>query len=89
MESIEFPEMNMVIAKNQKGFNHLNANVDPYTPGIPTTVCMKLSDEELAEAIISGGEVWITQLTNGERYRPFRISTTKPEMIKHDLSKLI
>lgn len=87
MESINFPEVNAAIAKDQPQYQTLFANIDPTKPGVPTTVCLKLSPEELSEAIMNDGEIWLTQMTNGNPYTPIRMSTIKPEMVKHDLTK--
>lgn len=87
MKSVPFEEVNAKIAEHQDEYETLHANIDPYSPGVPTTICLQLTDEEIAEIIINKNRVYLTQLTNGRAYTPFRMSFTKPEMIKHDLTK--
>lgn len=77
MKSINFPQANTILAKDQPEYEPLHVHVDQDDPTGPVTACMELTDEEIAE-IIATKRIWHTQLTFGDLYHPIRMSTKNP-----------
>lgn len=73
MKPIEFPEQNVVVAKDQPEYIPLPAYVSP-GPTAGVTSCWELSPEDLAE-VQRTGRVFVTQLTFGGPLQPVRLGT--------------
>lgn len=77
MESIDFPQANIAIAKDQPQYRTLYAHFATNDPMRRATACMKLSPEEIAE-VNRTGQLWITQCTFGNPYAPMHMDTRNP-----------
>lgn len=77
MESIQFPEANVALAKEQEEYQTLHVLHDPEAEGSPMTACFELTKEEILE-IVATGRIWHTQWTFGNLFQPIRMSTSKP-----------
>jgi len=80
MQSIDFPEANLPLAKDQPQYRTLYVHVNKKDPTVEMTCCMELSEEEIAE-IVSTKKVFFTQVTFGRGYSPIRMSTTNPFIV--------
>lgn len=78
MDSIDFPERNCIIGKDQPEYQPLYGHIAD-TPEAEATFCMKLSAEEIKE-LTETGNLWFTQLTFKQGFQPIRLSTTKPQL---------
>lgn len=73
MKPIEFPEQNVVFAKDQPEYNPLPAHrTDDRESAV--TSCWELSDEDLAE-IARTRRIYVTQLTFRHPLQPIRLGT--------------
>jgi hypothetical protein len=77
MDAIEFPEVNVILAKDQPEYVPLPVFVDGRDEMKPVTACFKLTPEELEE-INRTGVLWYTQCTFGNAFHPVRMSTQNP-----------
>lgn len=77
MISIEFPQANIPLAKDQPEYETLYVHVDPNDPTLSMTACFELSDEEIVE-LVKTRKLWYTQLTFGQPFQPVRMSTQNP-----------
>lgn len=77
MRSIEFPQANIALAKDQPEYETLHVHADINDPTLPMTACFELSPEEVME-IYRTGKIWFTQLTFGKPFQPIRMSTSNP-----------
>lgn len=92
MKSIEFPESNCALAKDQPEYQTLHVFVenkqcefvDPptgklYNKEVPwsMTACFELSDEEIEE-IVRTKKLWFTQMVMGKLFQPVMMSTQNP-----------
>ncbi len=73
MKPIEFPEQNVVFAKDQLEYNPLPAHRTEDRESAVTS-CWELSDEDLAE-ITKTRRIYVTLLTFRHPLQPIRIST--------------
>jgi len=78
MNLVEFPEQNIVIAKDQPQYMPMPAHVSLNETGT-VTCCWDLSGEEIAE-IVKTGKIWHSILTYGLSVQPQLLSAFKPEM---------
>jgi len=78
MNLVEFPEQNIVIAKDQPQYMPMPAHVSLNEAGT-VTCCWDLSGEEIAE-IVKTGKIWHSILTFGAPLQPQLLSVYKPEM---------
>ncbi len=74
----DFPESNVVFAKDQKEYLPLPANVHPDNPQGETTFCWQLSWRERFLLLIRG-KLWHTVLTFKNPLQPQLLSVDKPE----------
>jgi len=74
MNLIEFPEQNVIFAKDQPEYLPLPANISP--DGV-ITCCWELSDEDL-EKISASKKVWHQILTFGKPLQPQLLLADKP-----------
>lgn len=88
MIAIDFEESNMDLAKNQPQYQTMPVHVDPTDPDVPVTACLELSEEEIAEIVLTK-KIWHTQLCFGDRVQPIRMSTTKPDIHFIELTKIL
>lgn len=80
LESIDFPERNVEIAKDQPEYRPLFARSWKGDDGIPrATFCWKLTPEQIAQ-ITETGCLWHTVLTFGQKLQPQMLSVDKPAM---------
>lgn len=77
MKSIDYPEANLAIAKDQPQYNTLFAFVDSTRPDFPTFVCYELTEEDIAD-IVKNKKLWYDQLTFGKPFQPMLIMTKNP-----------
>jgi hypothetical protein len=77
MQPIEFPEANVVLAKDQPDYAPLPVFLDRTDPALPMTACFELSEAE-KEEIARTGKLYYTQLTFGRAFQPVRLSTANP-----------
>lgn len=77
MESIDYPEANVAVAKDQPQYKTLFVHVGP-KPDFLMTACFQLSKEELDEVNRTGGKLFISQVTFGRGYSPIRMSVSNP-----------
>lgn len=76
MTPIEFPEQNVVFAKDQPEYLPLPALVDKKLGCV--TACFELSEEEMESF---DGKIWITVMTFNEPLQPLYLSTKKENHI--------
>lgn len=76
MTSIDFPEANLALAKDQPQYQTLFTAMSG-EPEFHMTVCLQLTDEEVDE-IVRTRKIWHTQSTFGKGFSPIRMSTTNP-----------
>jgi len=73
MKPVEFPEQNVVYAKDQPEYEPLPAHrTDDRESAV--TSCWEISDEDLAE-IIATRRIYVTQLTFRHPLQPIRMAT--------------
>jgi hypothetical protein len=77
MKSIDFPQANIAIAKDQPQYRTLYAHLAVSDPMRRATCCMRLTPEEIEE-INKTGCLWITQCTFGNPYAPLHMDTKSP-----------
>lgn len=77
MKSVNFPQANVPLAKNQPEYQTLHVHYDLSNTAGEMTACMELTDEEIAE-IIKTKRVYLTQLTFHNGYHPVRMSVVSP-----------
>lgn len=82
MESIDFPEANLAVAKDQPEYKTLYVHATQDSQ-FAMTCCLKLSKEELEE-VNKTGVVYFTQITFGRGYAPIRMSVTNPFVARID-----
>lgn len=80
MKSVDFPQANLPLAKDQPEYNTLFVHYDMSNPMAPMTACMELSEAEIAEIaeIVKTKRLWITQSTFGKGYHPILMSVIGP-----------
>lgn len=76
MKPIEFPEQNIVFAKDQPQYLQLPAHVVDEPEGRVIS-CWQLTEEEILEILMSG-KLWITQMSFNEKLQPIRPQTGSP-----------
>lgn len=76
MKSIDYPQANVALAKDQPQYQTLFVHVGG-EPTFEMTCCLQLSKEELEE-IAATGKIWFTQSTFGRGYHPIRMTTQAP-----------
>lgn len=79
MKPTEFPEQNIVIAKDQPEYIPLPANVNVIESGRVVT-CWQMSLAERIKALLTG-KVWLSQLTFNMPLQPVRLDIEKPRSI--------
>ncbi len=77
MQSIDFPQMNVVIGDNQPEYIPLKAFVDFNDPTSPAIMCFELSEEEIID-IVRTKKIWYKQLTFNQPFQPINFSTKDP-----------
>jgi hypothetical protein len=77
MISVEFPQVNCALAKDQEEYETLHVFVDTTIPERPMTACFQLNKEEIDE-IVRTGKLWYTQYTFGHLFQPVSMSTQNP-----------
>ena len=92
MTAIDFPQVNLELAKDQPQYQtipvfveYVKKKFDDGKGGIiekdvpnSMTACFQLSPEELAELSANGGKIFHTQMTFGHPFQPIRMSTLNP-----------
>lgn len=76
MRPKEFPEQNIVFAKDQPQYNQLPSHK---APDGTVTMCIELSEED-KKAITENGVFWIQLLTFNHPLQPIRAMVKQPEM---------
>ena len=79
MNTVDFPETNLDIAKDQPQYQPIRAFRDPSEPQGRLVFCWELSAEERAE-VARTGRVWHQVLTFNWPLQPQMLSVEKPEM---------
>ena len=79
MQAAEFPEQNMVIAKDQPQYLPIPAHLVPGDPDGTMVFCWKLSFAERL-ALLFGGVIWHRVMTFGIPLQPQSLSLEKPPM---------
>lgn len=78
MKSIDFPEANLPLAKDQPEYQTLYVHFQKFTvPYFPMTACFQLTDEEVEE-IVRTRKLWFTQSTFGKGFSPITLSLMNP-----------
>lgn len=77
MKLVKFPEVNLVIAKDQPEYIPMPANYEP-EHGV-ATICWQLTFRERARLLFAG-KLWHQIMTFGAAMQPQRMSATKPEL---------
>lgn len=77
MKSVEFPQVNLPLGKDQPQYETLFVHHDKERVEQPMTSCFELNDEEIAE-IIATRRIWHEQWTFGNAFQPIRMSTQNP-----------
>lgn len=77
MKSIDFPQANVAIAKEQTEYNTLYAMGNNTHESTPMIVEFELTDEEI-EKIVKNRKVWYSQATFGRMFQPMSIHVDKP-----------
>ena len=77
MRSVDFPEANLPLAKDQPQYNTLYVHVDFCRPEKQMISCYELTEEEIAD-IVKNKKIWHTQMTFGNAYQPVGITTKNP-----------
>ncbi|WP_372934960.1 hypothetical protein [Mariniphaga sediminis] len=80
MKALKFPEVNVMLAKDQPEYETLPVHVDITDKTVPATMCFELSEEEKNQ-VAETGQLWFTQLTFGGHFQPIRMSILKPELV--------
>lgn len=83
MKSIDFPEANHALAKDQPEYNTLFVHIDGNKAELPMYVCFALTDEDIAD-IVKNRKVWYDQLTFGHAFQPMAILTKNPFTNPHE-----
>lgn len=76
MKSIDYPEANFALAKDQPEYQTLYVHVAK-TPERQMISCYELTEEEVA-AIVKNKKLWYSQLTFGTNYQPMSILVDNP-----------
>lgn len=76
MVPIEFPEQNIVFAKDQDEYQTMPAFKSTCELG-EVTSCLQLTDEEIKE-VVRTGKIYYTQLTFNDGYNPGRTEAFSP-----------
>lgn len=79
MKPIEFPEGNVIFAKDQPEYEPLPAYKKPNDPQGLVVVKFELSPEEMG-AIFESGTIYLSMLTFNQPLQPIRLSVLKPEI---------
>lgn len=77
MKSVDFPQANLPLAKDQPQYQTLFVRFEPQTYGSPMRACFELSDEEIEE-IVKTKRLWFQQLTFGNGFSPIHMSFQSP-----------
>ena len=77
MKSIDFPEANQALAKDQPQYQTLYVHVNYADRANEHIACFELTEEEIVE-IIKTKRIFIGQHTFGSGYHPLRMSVTNP-----------
>lgn len=77
MISVEFPQANCALAKDQPEYETLHVFVDKSKPEVPMTACFQLNKDEIEE-IVRTGKLWFTQMTFGQLFQLISMSTQDP-----------
>lgn len=77
MNSIDFPEANTALAKDQPHYKTIFVHAEIKTNKRQMIVCFELSDEEV-ERIIKDRKLWYAQSTFGQLFQPMVIMTANP-----------
>lgn len=92
MKSLQFPQANLALAKDQPEYQTLHVFVeykDLTKPGLldapqqkkvvpwSMTACFELSEDEIDE-IIRTKRIWHTQMLFGNQFQPINMSTQSP-----------
>lgn len=82
MNAVEFPEQNIVFAKDQPDYLPLPAYKHDDKEGT-TITCWELTEEEKAE-IAKTGKVWLRTLTFNQPLQPVMLSAIKADMFEEE-----
>jgi hypothetical protein len=77
MQSVQFHETNIALAKDQEQYNTLHVNVDTTVSERPVTAKFELTEEEI-QTIIANKCLWYTQWTFGDLFHPMSIQVDCP-----------
>jgi len=77
MQPIEFPQQNVVYAKDQPEYKPLPAYIEHNEPEKSTYSCWQLSAKEL-EHVQKTGEIWLAQMTFGQPLQPVLLMAKSP-----------
>lgn len=81
MTAVEFPEQNMVVAKNQAPYLPLPAKISGSPDGL-MAVCYRLTFWEIAKLIFTR-KLWIETLTFHRSITPLRPSVHEPNWAEY------
>lgn len=79
MNLIEFPEQNVVVAKDQPQYRPMPAHKLKDDVSGRVVFCWKLTPEEI-EAVVKTGEIWHTVMTFNQPLQPQLLTVEKPEL---------
>lgn len=77
MKLINFPEANIVIAKNQPQYHPMPAHIDRSERDTRTTICWQLSWRERLVVLFTG-QIWHQILTFNKPMQPQKLMAEKP-----------
>ena len=77
MKSVDFPQANIALAKDQPQYQTLYVYCNRESPQVPMTMCFELSQEEVNE-IVRTGKLYFTQITFGKPFSPINMSVLSP-----------
>ena len=77
MNLAEFPEQNVVIAKDQPEYREMPAHID-FERGV-VTCCWELTPDEIAE-VVRAGRIWHQVMTFNQKLQPQLLTVEKPEL---------
>lgn len=84
MKSIDFPEANLALAKDQPEYQTLYVFFNRLaSPFFPMTCCFELDEKEI-EQIVKTKRLFFTQSTFGRGYSPINMNLENPFLAEHD-----
>lgn len=77
MKSIDYPEANLALAKDQPEYNTLYVHVDVKRPERQMITEYELTQDEI-DKIVQTRKIWHSQYTFGDKFQPTLIMVDKP-----------